>query len=61
MNFNDYIATTDKNQKQIASELGISESYLSKILNGRRTPSIKMLHRIKDMTEGKVTIDDFKI
>jgi transcriptional regulator with XRE-family HTH domain len=40
----------DLNQRQMARLLGISESYLSEILAGRKTPSKKLARKISQMT-----------
>ncbi len=41
-----FILTAKEKQRSIALKLGISESYLSLILSGKRNPSIKVAKRI---------------
>jgi transcriptional regulator with XRE-family HTH domain len=41
------LALTGKNQKDLALELGISQSYLSDLLHGKREPGPKVLEALK--------------
>jgi transcriptional regulator with XRE-family HTH domain len=38
------------NQRWLAGELGITASYVTMILNGRRTPSLQVAKRLEDLT-----------
>lgn len=46
-------------QRQIAVQLGISQPYLSMLCAHKRQPSIWVLERIEELTEGEVTLRDF--
>ena len=43
------ILTSKEKQRSVALKLGISESYLSLILSGKRNPSIKVAKRISKL------------
>jgi transcriptional regulator with XRE-family HTH domain len=42
-------------QKQMAEELGISKSYLSELLSGKRNFSPKIAQRIEEFSKGEVS------
>jgi len=46
---------TDNNmtQKDLATELGISQPYLNQILRGKRTPSSEALNKLRTFVEGE--------
>ncbi len=46
-------------QRQIAMRLGISQPYLSMLCSDKRRPSISVLDRIEELTEGEVMLRDF--
>lgn len=41
-------------RKDWSKRLGLSNSYLSEILNGRKTPSISVIRQIAEKTDGAV-------
>lgn len=45
-----------KTQKAIAKEVGISKTYMSKIENGRQSPSLDVLYRICDNLKSDLRI-----
>jgi transcriptional regulator with XRE-family HTH domain len=50
---------TGKKKAEFASRIGTTPSYLSQILSGKKTPSIKMMARIRDESAGAVRLDDW--
>ena len=51
-----YLASRGITQKQFASELHISRSYMSLLANRRRTSSPKLARKIERITNKQVTI-----
>ena len=49
------------NQSSFAEMLGVSRTYVNKVIKGRRTPSFKLTKKIQEVTNGLVTLDDFTI
>lgn len=47
------------NQAKVAEDAGISEPYLSEILSGKKTPSLKVASRLSKATGGKVPLSAF--
>lgn len=44
----------------IAEKAGVSQAYVSMLLNGRRSnPSALVMSRIVDASDGALTVDDF--
>lgn len=48
-------------QKRFAQAIGCSESHLSLILAGKRTPSLRLSKRILDETGGLVPMDSLVV
>ncbi|MFL1781189.1 Helix-turn-helix transcriptional regulator [Candidatus Hepatincolaceae symbiont of Richtersius coronifer] len=46
-------------QNELAKILGISQSYLSNILKGRRRPSLILVVKLQWLSKGDITIEDF--
>lgn len=46
-------------QEQFAQEVGTSSSTISRLVSGRRRPSLDLARRISEVTNGKVTANDF--
>ncbi len=44
--FRDRIKRTGKTQQEMASQLGISQGYLSRLMNGKAVPSLGMAVRL---------------
>lgn len=47
------------NQAKFAEDNGLSEGYLSEILSGKKTPSLKLADKLSRATGGRVKIGDF--
>ena len=54
-----WIHEQQESQRQIARRLGISQPYLSMLCAHKRRPSLRVLERIEELTEGEVTVRDF--
>lgn len=56
MTLQEYMSATDANRKQAkwAEALGVSQAFLSQILNGTRVPGRKTMLKIEQATGGKV-------
>ena len=50
---------TNTSPAQFARDLAISESYLSEILSGRKSPSLGLAARLSRATSGAVPIEAF--
>ncbi len=59
MRLSQWITLNGFKQREIAAQLAISQAYLSMICSDQRCPSIRLLRRIQDLTDAKVTIADF--
>lgn len=46
-------------KKEFAERLGISQSLLTRWMNGERTPTLKRIPIIEKVTDRKVTLQDF--
>ena len=49
--FKAYILFSNKTQVEIAEQLGITQSHLSRILHDKRTPSMTLLRKIEHLME----------
>ena len=49
--FKEYIRICGKTQVEIAEQLSITQSHLSRILHDKRTPSMTLLRRIEHLME----------
>ena len=49
--FKNYIHTCGKTQIEIAEQLAITQSHLSRILHNKRTPSMTLLRKIEHLME----------
>ena len=52
--FANHISISGRSRTAWAADLGISKSYLSDLLNGKKTPSLDLAVRIQRMTGGAV-------
>lgn len=46
----DYLEATGQTQVELAERLGISQPFLSQIVNGQRSPSLELAALIEDVT-----------
>lgn len=54
-----WISDAGLTRSDAAASLGITPVHLSQIANGRRQPSLELLQRIIDLTEGAVGLSAF--
>ena len=54
----EYLKKYRVTQRSFAKQVGVTEAYISQILNGLRSPSIRLAGKIEDKTEGNVTFKD---
>lgn len=47
-------------QKELALLLGITQTWMTLIVNGHQRPSAELAARIADATDGKVTLKDLR-
>jgi transcriptional regulator with XRE-family HTH domain len=59
MRLSRWINEQPETQRQIAVQLGISQPHLSMLCSDQRQPSLQVLERIEELTEGEVTLRDF--
>jgi transcriptional regulator with XRE-family HTH domain len=59
MRLDDYLKTTRTPVKKFAQAIGVARQTLHRYLAGKREPSFDTLAKIKEVTDGKVTADDF--
>jgi DNA-binding transcriptional regulator YdaS (Cro superfamily) len=52
--FAEFIITSGETRAAWADRLGISRSYLSDLLNGKKTPSLSLASQIERLTNGMV-------
>lgn len=44
---------------EFAPRVGVTHAQLSRVLSGKRRPSLQLMQRIKDETGGYINLDDF--
>lgn len=54
-----WIGKNTTTQAAVADAAGISEGYLSEILSGKKTPSLKLADKLSKATGGKVPLSAF--
>jgi transcriptional regulator with XRE-family HTH domain len=54
--FAEFIRTSGQTRSQWAGRLGISPSYLSDILNGKKRPALDLAFQIENETAGAVPV-----
>jgi transcriptional regulator with XRE-family HTH domain len=55
-----YLAECDMKVNELAQIMEIDRSYLSCIMNGRKRPGRKLIKKFREITNEKVTAEDFK-
>lgn len=58
MKLNLWIKKSKLRQREFARRLGITESHMSYLLDGKRKPSLRLAKKIIRATGGEVTITD---
>jgi transcriptional regulator with XRE-family HTH domain len=59
MKLKDFLKKTGKTQAEFAKELGLAENTVSRYVSAGRVPLPKIMQKIKELTGGKVTPNDF--
>ena len=59
MKLHDWLAEHDKTAAWLAERTGLSASYLSRLIEGERSPSIETCAKIAEATGGAVTANDY--
>ena len=60
MELDKFIRLTGTTEVKIAEKSGVSQSTVNRIRNGKINPTIDILRRISDATEGAFTPNDYK-
>lgn len=58
--FADFITSSGENRATWAGRLGVSRSYMSDLLNGKRQPSLDLALRIARLTGGAVPVESWE-
>ena len=58
MHFTDYIKGCGRTHNDLATQLGVSRSYVTMLANGQKRPSWQVARRILVIAQGQVTADD---
>ena len=59
MQLADFILEKHMTQRMLARTLGVTEAAISLWARGKRTPNYRNLRKIRALTEGQVSADDF--
>jgi transcriptional regulator with XRE-family HTH domain len=43
----------------VAAAIGMTQPYLSQCMHGKRVPSVKLIYRVYELTDGEVTLSDW--
>lgn len=58
MKLEEYLKNHSLTHKKFGEMIGVSQSYVTRILGGKKNPSLALMRRIIEFTEGKVTVGD---
>ena len=61
MDLSEYLKSKKLTRFSVAKQLGISATHMSDICNKKLNPSLELVHRIENFTNGKVTFKDLFI
>jgi predicted transcriptional regulator len=61
MKLADFLAQKSITHTDFAALIGVSQVSVTRYIAGRRTPRPNVLQRIRDVTEGNVTANDFMV
>lgn len=60
MTLKEYLASKPNiTRRQFAADIGITQSYLSEIVSGKKAPGAAIIWKIQNQTKGKVTLNDW--
>ena len=59
MKLKDYLTKKDLSQAQFSEMIGVSQSFVSQLVNGERLPSLTIATKIRVATNGAVTESDW--
>lgn len=59
MKLADFLSDKGMSRADFAAALGVSEVTITRYVGGRRMPRVEHLRRIREVTAGAVTADDF--
>jgi transcriptional regulator with XRE-family HTH domain len=55
MKLRDYLKKHNQTQDEFAKMVGVTRPLITQIISGRKNPSIKVLMKITELTDGEVT------
>lgn len=58
MNLEEYLKKHSLTHKEFAETIGVSQSYITRIVNGKKNPSVALMRHIIELTNGEVTVGD---
>ncbi len=58
MNLEEYLKKHSLTHKEFGEMIDVSPSYVTRIVNGKKNPSLALMRRIIDFTNGEVTVGD---
>jgi DNA-binding transcriptional regulator YdaS (Cro superfamily) len=59
MKLSEYLQKNNLTQSEFAAQLGVSQPHISRLLSGVSGVPLRVLDRIRDLTNGDVTPNDF--
>jgi transcriptional regulator with XRE-family HTH domain len=59
MKLDDFLSSEKITGDAFAKQLGVSPSMITRLRHGERSPSIRLVERIENVTKGKVRPSDF--
>jgi transcriptional regulator with XRE-family HTH domain len=60
MKLSDWLKSKRMTQTELAERLGVSKSAVSKLVTGDRSPSLRLIKLIHEMTNGRVGLKDWQ-
>lgn len=58
MNLADYLKKHSLTHRGFGEKVGVQQSHITNILSGRKSPSLRLMRRIIEVTNGGVTVGD---
>jgi transcriptional regulator with XRE-family HTH domain len=59
MNLKEYLTKKNISQEDFARSIGLSQPYISQLVNSERLPSLKVASKIETLTKGSVLATDW--